>query len=219
MKVPFLKCRDRQPVKPAPRLGLDPVGEGGDSGGGGVPVDRIGRFRLTLQGVDEDLLGGGGPLRCRTVGVGQRCDGATHHPLGQPVAHCYPSLRQCGTPLNRPWASYPPDLSGLLAGRPRCAARAPGARPVFQSTTSNPPPGASSNTASIRPRTSRSPISVSNGTSTSRGHRSAHWPASKRALSSARSGSASASPASSAAPSRSSGSIRACWPKRSSSQP
>ena len=117
-----------------------------------------------------------------------------------------------------------PDLrrSAQRPGRPRPAGRQPAGRrqrapiaaepgrwPVFQSTTSNPPSGESANTASIRPRTSRPPISVSNGTSTSAGHRSAHSPASNRDLSSARSGSASAGQASSAAPSRSSGSISA----------
>ncbi|COX27715.1 Uncharacterised protein [Mycobacterium tuberculosis] len=48
-----------------------------------------------------------------------------------------------------------------------------GGLPVFQSTTVAPPSG-STNTASMRPRTTVSPIGISNGTSTAAGVRAAH---------------------------------------------
>src|ERR1700739_3220186 len=55
-----------------------------------------------------------------------------------------------------------------------------GGSPVFQSTTVAPPSG-SANTASMRPRTTVSPMAISNGTSTSTAVRPAHGDARKGA--------------------------------------
>ena len=61
-----------------------------------------------------------------------------------------------------------------------------GGSPVFQSTTVV-PPSSSAKIASMRPRTTRPPMTMSNGTSTSIGVRAAHGDTANAACNSARS--------------------------------
>ena len=78
----------------------------------------------------------------------------------------------------------------LNGGVPHWPPACRGGSPVFQSTTVA-PPSASSNTASMRPRTTVSPMTMSNGTSTSTGVRAAHGDAMNAACSSASSSASS----------------------------